>query len=393
MLNKERIQYLLKQYFAGNITAEERTMLFEALAYDHSEEWEDSLQQLMAVGEKDPLYKAADWEHIVNKILQFEQLPAIRKNRKYIGIFSLPRLTAAAAVLLIVTAGIWFWWSHDGRKAQQEDLQGMMVNDVPPGGNSGILTLGDGSQIMLDSAGNGTLLYQGNAQVIKAGNGQLTYNNTGSPGKVSYNTLTTPRGGQYRVTLPDGTRVWLNAASSLTYPTAFTDKQRVVELTGEGYFEVMANAAKPFHVKVNQTDIAVLGTSFNVMAYGEEKMQQTTLLEGAIQLKTGEAAVLLKPGQQGNIDQQGTLQVLDQVDLEEVTGWKNGVFQLNSADIPAVMRQISRWYNVEVVYEGKMPEGHISGKIAMDLTLAQVLKVLELSGLHYPLENKKIIVM
>lgn len=393
MLNKERIQYLLKQYFAGSITDEERTALFEALEYDHSEEWEHSLQQLMTAGEKDPLYKEAQWEHIVNKVLSFEQLPAVRKSGKRISIFSFQRLTAAAVILLIITGGIWFWWSADAGKDKQEGRQDMLVNDVPPGGNSGILTLGDGSQIMLDSAGNGTLLYQGNAQVIKAGNGQLTYNNSGSSTAVSYNTLTTPRGGQYQVNLPDGTKVWLNAASSLTYPTAFTGKQRVVELTGEGYFEVARNEAQPFHVKVSQADIAVLGTSFNVMAYGDEKIQQTTLLAGTIKLKTAEAAVLLKPGQQGNIDQQGTLRVRNQVDLEEVVGWKNGIFQLNSADIPAVMRQISRWYNVEVEYEGSIPEGHISGKIAMDLTLSQVLKVLELSGLHYRLENKKIIVM
>jgi ferric-dicitrate binding protein FerR (iron transport regulator) len=253
--------------------------------------------------------------------------------------------------------------------------------------------LADGSTIILDNVQNGTLAQQGNTKVIKE-DGKLAYNLTSTGiNEVLYNTISTPRGGQYQVDLPDGSRVWLNAASSLHFPTAFVGKERRVEITGEAYFEVAKNKAQPFIVSVNGAEVQVLGTHFNVMAYNDENAIKTTLLEGSVKFVNGSTSSLLKPGQQSQLSENGQVKVVSNVDVDAVTAWKNGNFDFQGEDIETVMRQLSRWYNVDVVYRNK-PDELFYAEIPRNTKLSDVLKALELTGkLRFGIEGKKIIVM
>jgi transmembrane sensor len=266
-------------------------------------------------------------------------------------------------------------------------------NDVAPGGSKAMLTLADGSTIVLDDAQNGTLAQQGKTKVLKL-DGKLAYNSTKTGvEEILYNTISTPRGGEYQVVLPDGSQVWLNAASSLRFPTSFSGKERAVEITGEAYFEVAKKTNMPFVVKVNSAEIRVLGTHFNIMAYDEEALVKTTLLEGSVQFTSGSNQAILKPGQQSQLVNNGQLKVMDNVNLEEVMAWKNGMFHFERMDIETLMRQISRWYDVEVFYQDHNIEEKFIADIPRNTNLSDVLKALELTGkVQFTVEGKKVIV-
>ncbi|HWK05563.1 MAG TPA: FecR family protein [Puia sp.] len=305
---------------------------------------------------------------------------------------------AAAVIFLVLIGGGGYWWMHRSSEAPVaggQDLPKHLKNDVSPGGNKAVLTLADGSRIVLDSAHNGVLSQQGNSKVQKLDSGQLAYNTLHEkPAGIVYNMLATPRGGQYQLVLPDGSKVWLNATSSLRFPTSFTGKDREVELTGEAYFEIKGNKAMPFKVKVSRDmEVEVLGTHFNIMAYEDESAIKTTLLEGAVRVTKGGTSKMVKPGQQVQLNGKGELDVVGDVDVEEVVAWKNGYFQFHIADIETVMRQLTRWYDVDVSYEGKKPEGHFLGEISRNNNLSDVLKMLELNGVHFRVEGKKLIVL
>jgi transmembrane sensor len=266
-------------------------------------------------------------------------------------------------------------------------------NDVLPGGNRAVLTLANGSVIVLDSAQNGVIAEQGSTRVSKTASGIVRYDIPEQMhGQTEYNKLTTPRGGQYQLFLPDGTAVWLNAASSIEYPTAFTGSTREVRITGEAYFEVAHNAAMPFIVKTAGEEVRVLGTHFNINAYEDENSVKTTLLEGSISLKTDHSSVLLKPGEQARLEKNGTVEVAEDNDLEQVLAWKNGLFKLSSAELPDVLRQVSRWYDVTVVFEGGVPAGHLTGKVSRNLNLSEIVKLLEYSGFKIIIDGKNLIV-
>jgi ferric-dicitrate binding protein FerR (iron transport regulator) len=209
-----------------------------------------------------------------------------------------------------------------------------------------------------------------------------------------YNTISTPKGGQYQVTLSDGSKVWLNAASSLRFPATFSGKERKVELTGEGYFEVAHNKKMPFHVTVNDLDVEVLGTHFNINAYADESAIKTTLLEGSVKVVKGNETKIIEPGEQASVTtSEDEINVKQQVDLEQVVAWKNGIFQFERADIESVMRQISRWYDIDVDYHGRVSE-HFGGTISRDVNISDVLKMLEMTGgVNFKIDGKKVIVM
>lgn len=268
-------------------------------------------------------------------------------------------------------------------------------DDVEPGGNRATLTLADGSRITLDSAVNGQLVREGNAAIIKTAEGSIAYKQIGEENSISsigYNTLRTPRGGQYQVDLPDGTKVWLNAASSIRFPSRFTGNERVVELDGESYFEVARNTAMPFRVKnKNGVVVEVLGTHFNVNCYPSERFQ-ATLLEGSIQINAGELSKKLTPGQQGVIDA-GKILINEHADVEQAVAWKNGLFHFNRADIYTIMRQLERWYDVQVTFEGNIPQKEYVGKVPRNSNISEVLQILELSKIHFKINGKKITVM
>ncbi|WP_291911537.1 FecR family protein [Chitinophaga sp. CB10] len=299
-----------------------------------------------------------------------------------------PRVAAAASIALLLSAGIYFWKNHPTTPKAPITAQ---KNLPVPGSSKAILTLADGTQVPLDSSG-ATVARQGNASLQLSG-GVLAYNGNGTTGPLQYNMLQVPRGGQFRIVLADGSRVWLNAASSLRYPASFTGSDRTVELTGEAYFEIAPAPNQPFFVKVQHTTIQVLGTSFNVNAYTEEPSIRTTLVEGAIALKTPKATTRIQPGQQASTTADGSTQVMAAPDVEEIVAWKNGYFLFNHEKIPGVMRQIARWYDVEVEYAGKVPaDREFGGKINRNSSIEEVIRILELSKIHVKLSHHKIIV-
>lgn len=319
----------------------------------------------------------SDREKLWGKVLQHRQPKTMpfRKIFRY-----------AAAIILAAGTCTYLWL----QRSPQPAMQMAQSQEVLPGSNKAVLTLSDGSSVLLDSTGKQVIL-QGQTN-IQQNNGQLLYTAKESDQIASYNTLTTPRGGQFIITLPDGSRVWLNAASSLRYPTAFNGANRMVELKGEAYFEV-SHAATPFLVKAERMQVEVLGTHFNVMAYADEKTIRTTLLEGAVKLSTGLSGTVIQPGEQGELDAASNMVRVSPANTEETVAWKNGYFWFSKADLPSVMRQLSRWYDIEIIYEGKIEDRQLTGKFYRNYNLSQVLSILEANNIHFKIADKKLIVM
>ena len=303
----------------------------------------------------------------------------------------LPRIAVAAAIILAIVIPAWFLFQKKS-SGTNEGAQVAGAKQIVPGGNKAVLTLADGRQIELDSATNGTVAQQGGIKVIKNG-GQVSYDHQETLAEVVYNTITTPKGGQYELKLADGSKVWLNAASSLRFPTTFPGKERTIELTGEGYFEVAHNDNKPFHVKVNNVDVQVLGTHFDINSYTDEPALKTTLLEGRVRVTKEDKYVFLNPGQQAIVQSaKNEINVANDVDLEEVVAWKNGRFLYNNAPIEIIMRQVARWYDVEVVYKAKIDET-FSGELPRSQNVSQLLAMMEATGsVKFEINGKQIIV-
>lgn len=263
------------------------------------------------------------------------------------------------------------------------------VAEVTPGTNGAVLTLSDGSKVLLDSLSNGALKEDKGSKIIKEGN-QIIYKDRKGKGEVAFNTMSTPRGRQFQLILADGSKVWLNAASSIRFPTVFTGNDRRVEVTGELYFEVAKNPSKPFKVIANGTEIEVLGTHFNVNGYDE--VIKTTLLEGSVKIKAGNKTGFLKPGEQAQTSISGELKTSNTVNVDLVMAWKNGRFVFEDADLETIMSQVSRWYDVDVVYQDKTPKRSFTADISRNTNLSVFLKVLEVSGVRFKIEGKKLLV-
>jgi len=382
-MNKEQAQELFEKYKLGICTPEEKLLL---------ERWylEESVRQPMPDAPEDT---AKEEQIIWGRIL--ETLPAepkILRLRKWYSI------AAAAAILIFLSIGLYFVVN----KPVQQQIAGNQIhkNDIGPGGNKAILTLADGKEIVLTGARNGILATQRNTEIKKTEDGKIIYTNDQSlsdksSANVQYNTITTPRGGQYQVTLPDGSRVFLNAASSLIYPTVFAGNERKVTLTGEAYFEVAHNSHQPFRVSSNGQTVEVLGTHFNINAYSDERLIKTTLLEGSVRVSRGQKTAVLKPGQQAQISHSDTdsgISIIPDADIEEAVAWKNGLFILDD-HIQPVMRLISRWYDVDVIYDGAVPDDVFGGEVPRFQNISEVLKVLQLTKkVHFKIDGRKIIV-
>lgn len=294
---------------------------------------------------------------------------------------------AAAAAILVLVAGAYLWLQ---RPAKHPAMQPPIAH-VVPGSNKAVLTLSDGSTITLDSTGH-QVIRQGATAIHQQG-GQLKYDAQSASAAIQYNTLATPRGGQFRITLPDGTQVWLNAASTLRYPTAFTGPERLVEVNGEAYFEVAGNAARPFKVKIKNAEVLVLGTSFNVNAYADEPITQTTLLQGSIKLSANNNQVLLKPGQQATLAT-GKEFHIDEVNPNDAIAWKNGYFLFKNESIESVMRTIARWYDVDVTYQGDVTKQRLGGTVSRYEKLEDLLKTIELTkSLKFKIEGRRVTIM
>ena len=321
-------------------------------------------------------------------------LVQINLDKSPVRVIPMNRWWAAASILLLLSVGTYFFTTKKSEKDIPSIAQTKLNNEIAPGGNKATLTLSDGSNIILDSVQNGLLSNQGNAQVSKTDNGKLVYENkTGEVVAVQYNTISTPRGGQYQLTLADGSQVWLNAESSITFPTSFSGNQRQVKITGEAYFEIAHDADKPFHVNVNEMDVKVIGTHFNVNAYKDEAEIKTTLLEGSVQVTYNEQAKIISPRQQLILNNKsGKMVVEKNINIDEIMAWKNGKFYFNEANIQLIMKQVSRWYNVDVEYKGevnKLFEGTISRQVSVE----DIFKILSATGgVHFAIEGRKIIV-
>lgn len=385
---------IFQRYLNNNCTPAEAEALFIFLEKNESNKL--LLQQLREEFEQIPKPVAATTDYssrVLNNLLsKINEVPVVQMPKRRWS-----RIAVAAAAVAIVISGYLFFNKQAANKivAQKEDIEKRYKNDIAAGGDKAILVLGNGQSIVLDSAANGTLTQQGNTKVLKLNNGQLSYasgTNAGS-NEVLYNSIVTPRGGQYQVVLPDGTNVWLNASSSLRFPTAFVGKERRVEITGEAYFEVQKNKAMPFIVAINGgSEVEVTGTHFNIMAYEDELTMKTTLLEGGINLHYGNEVQKLKPGQQAQLTQ-NKMQLINDADVDQAIAWKNGLFDFNDDVVPDIMRQLSRWYDIDVAYEGKIPDGHYVGSVRRKSNISEVLKMLELAGgIHFEIQGKKVIV-
>lgn len=280
------------------------------------------------------------------------------------------------------------WWILGNRENNEKERIVAVQHsiDVPPGKNGAILKLADGREVVLDSLADGVVATQLGTKV-ELKNGQLVYDaGKKSLGEILYNTMTTPKGRQFQLVLPDGTRVWLNAASSITYPAFFTGSSRRVKVSGEAYFEVAKMKDMPFHVTINDgAEVKVLGTHFNINAYEEEQAIKATLLEGSIQASFSGAGktpeyVILKPGQQAEITNDQTIKLNESVNTDQVMAWKNGLFNFENASLEDVMRQLSRWYNIEVVYERSIPQMVFGGEMSRNVSLAGLLNGLKRVG-------------
>lgn len=389
---------LIREDDNGNITRQVEAMLLQELPdtamgdYDMSY-WDDIAGRILAADR--PESEIAEQGN--NSTEKTDVSPAVI----HLSPWRRLRWISAAAAVLVLFLGT-YWFLRPAVRKSTVVATAPASNDVTPGGNKAMLVLADGTEVPLDSASSGTLTQQGNTSIMQPAGGQLLYTQqAGGPENVDlvqYNTLRTPRGGQFQVTLPDGTNVWLNAASSLKYPVAFKGASRVVELTGEAYFEVAHNRAMPFKVMVrtgqrDSMEVAVLGTQFNIMAYTDETMVKTTLLEGAVKVSNSGISKQLAPGQGAYLDRQRhTLALLQQVDTEEAVAWKNGFIQLDGNDITSIMRIIARWYDVDVVYTASVP-AHFRGIIPRNVPVSRVLKMMEMTGeVHFEIKGKQIIV-
>ena len=381
-MNKNDIEKLSDKITSG-IANDEEILLYNRLcnSFDNNNwEWDDNVHGTKASIEAS--IKKTIWSKI-----KFRQKPA--------SIISISRRFAAAAAVLLVFLSVYFIYKSTSK---QPDLAKIVTqkqrfkNDVPPGTDKAILTLADGSTIVLDDEDNGTLTTQGSTKVLKF-NGKVSYQTLQqSSQEILFNTISTPRGGQYQVVLPDGSTVWLNAASSIRFPTVFQGNDRKVEVAGEVYFEIIKDKLKPFIVSVNKSEIEVLGTHFNVMAYEEEGLLKTTLLEGSVKFVNGRTTKILVPGQQAQLIKDGLVAVASGVNVENVMAWKNGVFQFEGEDIGTVTRQLSRWYDVEVEYSRKVGDLFYA-EMPRNTKLSDALKALELTGkVHFEIDGRKIIV-
>ena len=372
---------LLKKYLSGSCTASETEKV---------NRWFDSMdgvpEHIAGLSEEERmLMEDRVFERILQHIEKEEQTNVRSLPRK--SIYSWKVLTAAASLFLCLSLLV-LWTQHPFSFFPKKTIKSAQSVNIVPGGNKAVLTLGDGSSLILAEANLGTVADQQNVSVVKTAEGELSYKNSSASHSsgIVYNTITTPVGGKYSVVLPDGSKVWLNSKSSLRFPTSFTGPEREVQMTGEVYFEIVKNLKQPFKVRSGGTQISVLGTHFNVMAYEDEAEQKATLLEGSIHLSSGKYTVLLKPGQQAGVAASG-IQLNQNVDLQEVMAWRNNLFVFKDMEIREIARQISRWYDVQVVFKSTTSKIPYTGTIPKDVELSELLSMLQFTGLKYELNN------
>lgn len=399
--NSTRLKYLIIQYSNNAVTANEEQELFSLIGETGNEEFETVLAECFE--DQEPVVDQIRRDRVLNEIRRFTQDDrAIEQDTKVKKIYSWKRLVAAAAVLFAIVSVTYLLTTRNDKQEISKTQQPTSNQDVAaPNKAKATITLSDGRVVSLDSLTSGTLASQGNVSVSKTADGKIIY--TGSSTEMAFNTLTNPRGSLViDMTLADGSHVWLNAGSSLTYPVSFVGNERKVGMTGEAYFEVQTLTPKggqgkvPFLVEANGTTTEVLGTHFNINSYPDEANIKVTLLEGSVRIRKQNVSELLKPGEQGTLrsaQNDSEIRVLKNVDVGQVMAWRNGLFEFNNTELPVIMRQVARWYDIEVVYEGKPTNAKFGGGLSMKLPMSKVLKLLEVNGLKFTVEGKKVTVI
>lgn len=388
MLSTSHYEELLQKYLDGQCTTAEVEELYSWLKTSGSHRsllrvMQQEFEKVMETPHEVPSELS---DRIETRLLQDISRGKVVQIRNY------TRLRwVAAAVVLLLAGGIYYMYNGPATKPGIANV-GVKQDcvDIAPGSNKAVLTLANGDVVTLDSAGN-QVINQGQT-IIRQRNGQLQYATEGNEDAIVYNTLTVPRGGQFNIILPDGSHVWLNAASSLKYPTAFKGKERMVELQGQGYFEISPNAKQPFSVKVNSMEVQVLGTRFDVMAYPDEKSVNTTLLEGVVKVKNGNTQQQLQPGQQAILDPATGSMVIRSADVDQVIAWKSGFFEFDNARLSDILRQLSRWYDIDVSYDAATNDRLLGGRISRNLPLSDILHMLEENGQKFTLSGRKLTV-
>lgn len=381
-MEKEKLFKLLEKIESGAASTDEIARYNQFyMHFQKSEEW-DTIE----MGEKEEI-----GEEMYKNIST-----AIKCSKKRTKSYSFIKYAAAAVLFIAVSVGYYFHKENNSVTPNDHNRNLISKNDIAPGGNKATLTLGNGTKISLTDAANGELIKKSGMSITKTVEGQLVYKVSASQNSEKsspeFNTISTPKGGQYQILLPDGSKVWLNAASSLKFPTLFTGTDRNVELNGEAYFEIAKNKNKAFTVNANGTKVLVLGTHFNVMAYEDEKEVKTTLLEGSVKLIHANDVAFLKPGQQGSITKNGGKYKVCEADMASAMAWKNGYFLFDNASLPQLMRQIARWYDVEVIYAPGLKDHEFVGEVSREYSLRKILRILELSDVTFKLEGRTLTV-
>jgi len=382
-MTKETYLKLYEKFLNQACTAEELELL----------NWYKDEFELLEDEVTDTNLRQKIYEKLLQSITRQEQVPDRQNKLKFL--YNRKVITVAATIAVIILSTVLLMNKESRNKIEIQSKQLVVKpHDIKPGGNKAILILADGSSIELNIATEGKIASQNGADIIKSQDGGLVYkafDSESSNQDAVINIISIPKGGQYNLTLPDGTKVWLNSASSLKFPTKFNGRNRMVELDGEAYFEVSKNKHLPFSVKVKNMQVEVLGTHFNIMAYADEKYVNTTLLEGRVRLKSESAEAILTPGQQGSFAQNGFK--IHAADTEQAMAWKNGYFIFNDEELSSIMRKISRWYDVDIEYKSKNNLSY-TGTVSRFKNVSDVLKMLTLTGtVHFNIEERRITVI
>ena len=376
-MSKKDATDLLNRYRNGEVSEEEKALV---------ESWYADYTQNAATPKIDDQELENNREEILRRVLSDVSGPKKINYRRLISI--------AAFAILILCASVLFIKYRTPHQDQPSFTAKKGNSNLLPGGNRATLILSNGSTINLNDTKNGALANEKGVIIHKNKDGRITYDGSShnaTPEANVFNTVVTPKGGQYQLVLGDGTKVWLNAASTLKYPVTFSGTKREIELSGEAYFEVAHDQHKPFRVISNGQTVEVLGTHFNVNAYPDEKVIRTTLLEGSVKVSAGEISSQIKPGEEVQF-KNGHLAVAP-ADIEEAIAWKMGFFYFKDDDIQTVMRQLSRWYDVAVKYEGQIPTREFSGQMNKNINASQLMHILSIEQIHYRIEGRTIIIM
>ena len=383
--SKQRLEFLLLRYMEDKATAAEREELGQFIQNEQNEVTVlEIMEELVATEKEMDNYNVKNWEPLLGELLQEKNK---LRTRGLVRVINWKRISVAASILFaVVLTGYLVLFRKDTKQVEVVKVT-QPIDVKSPEKNRAMITLANGQQVHLDSAVNGTLLEQAGVQIMKLADGKIVY--VGSTAEIINNTLSNPRGSKViDMTMADGSRVWLNSGSSVTYPVAFVGEERKISITGEAYFEVMQDKKHPFKVDINgKGEVEVLGTHFNINAYDDESDIKVTLLEGSVKVNNS----IIEPGQQAQVSDK--VKIIDKVDMDEVMAWKNDMFDFNSADIKTIMRQIGRWYDLEIIYQDNISKETFSGMVGRSNKVSKVLMILEKAGIKFRIEGKKLIIM